>query len=134
MKILLRFLVDVALGAAGFALLHTYLVTHWSAFGGQHEPWFLNSGDALWFMLRGLFLLALVVGFSVRRWPTVWRTFIGVVVGVGIAMTTVLFTIGPGNIWPIVLVTGGWWTGIAIAVGLMIGWSIHQGVQQLRAQ
>ena len=112
----------VIVGILSFLALHWYEVRHWETmFGGQHEPWFLNSGRSVAFTAGGLFVVALTWGAIARgSWPDIFRDAIGLLLGVGIAMTTIVVNLG-STLFPIVLGIGLSITGVAIGAGLAIG-------------
>src|SRR4051812_44262202 len=88
--------IGFAVGALTFLGAHLVEVAWWATrFGGEHDPWFLNSGSAAAFTVGGLFLVSLVSGaFSVRGWP--------ITLGAVTAMMAVLALQGGSTIFPIV--------------------------------
>jgi hypothetical protein len=78
--------------------------------------WWLNDGSRVRNVLIVLAIAALIVGFvgdpkrTIRREIALW---VGFVVG----MTAVLFAIGPGTIFPIVIAIGASLAALAILMG-----------------
>jgi len=98
---------SVVLGALAFLGTHAVLVAKWSTwFGGQWEPWFLNdSGRAVAFTAITLFVAALVAGLLwAHDGPDAMVHGVNVAAGAAAAMIGVLVAIGPGTIFPIVIV------------------------------
>ena len=78
--------------------------------------WWLDDGTRLRNMLIVLAVAALIVGFvgdpkhTTRRETTLWLGFV-------VGMAGVLFAIGPGTIFPIVIVMGAGLAAVSILVG-----------------
>ena len=78
--------------------------------------WWLDDGTRVRNMLIVLAAAALIVGFvgdpkrTTRRETTLWLGFVA-------GMTGVLFAIGPGNIFPIVILIGAGLAAVSIFVG-----------------
>ena len=107
--------VGFAAGALTFAAAHAVEVLEWAAwFGNAYEPWFLNSGRAVAFMMACLLVSSLIAG---------WLRLSGVMfaAGAATAMIAVLFLKegGPGTIFPIVIAAG---TAFILAVSLLGTW------------
>jgi hypothetical protein len=100
---------SVVLGAAAFLAAHAVLVAKWATwFGGQWEPWFLNdSGRAVALTAATLFAAALAAGllWALDRADAIVHG-INVAAGAAAAMIGVLVAVGPGTIFPIVIVGG----------------------------
>jgi hypothetical protein len=100
---------SVVFGAAAFLAAHAVLVAKWAAwFGGQWEPWFLNdSGRAVAVTAAILFVAALAASllWARDRGDAIVHG-VNVAAGAAAAMIGVLAAIGPGTIFPIVLVGG----------------------------
>ena len=104
-----------SLGLITFAAAHGIEVARWSAwFGGAHQPWFLNSGQATVFTLGILFVVCVIAGR---------RRLSGFMIAAGacVAMVLILFLSegGPGTIFPIVLAAGAL---LIVAVTLLGSW------------
>lgn len=81
--------------------------------------WWLDSGTRVAIVVATLFVsaAALARATSASRWGAAASLWAGAMV----TMTTVLFWIGPGTIWPIVLVVAAMLTAAAIASGTFVG-------------
>jgi len=107
-------------GAATFVAAHLVEAARWSAwFGGVYAPWFLNSARAVGFTMLCLFVVGLLAG-SANRHDAVTRG-INALAGASIAMAVTLMVIGPGTIFPIVIVAGTLILAVAIAAGAVVG-------------
>ena len=82
--------------------------------------WFLDSGTAAVSMLGALFAVAALVGATVRSGHPLTRG-LGVAAGACAAMTLVLFRVGPGTIFPIVLAFGGALITVTSVAGAVVG-------------
>jgi hypothetical protein len=114
-------------GAAVFCLMQIpLLLLQPDGQDGVSNPgWFLNSGLTVLWMAT-----ALAVGAGILSSTTAPTIANAVSYGIGacVAMAVVLFTIGPGTIFPIVLAVGA---GVAaVAVGL--GYGCIAAVRRLR--
>jgi hypothetical protein len=81
--------------------------------------WWLNSGTGVAFTMSMLFLLALF--FASWRAGSPWPRVIALWVGSMTGMAASLFWMGPGTIWPIVLVVSGIITACTVMVGSGVG-------------
>jgi hypothetical protein len=116
---------SAALGGAAFLAAHLVQTLAWrSWFHGTFEPWFLNSGRA------AAFTAALLVAAGAAVSASDWRESVirgaHVAAGALVAMIVVLSVIGPGNLFPIVIVLGA---AIALAsggAGALAGWSLRR--------
>ncbi len=111
---------DSLLGAATFTVAHVVLVAGWRSWfepGGAHAAWFLNSGRGVAFTIACLIAGSAVAAGLGRSRTLAGRLASGVYFALGavVAMACVLFTGGPGTIFPIVLVIAA---AIAIASAL----------------
>ena len=99
----------VVLGAAAFLAAHAMLVAKWATwFGGQWQPWFLNdSGRAVALTAAALFAAALAASllWALDRGDAIVHG-VNVAAGATAAMIGVLVAVGPGTIFPIVIVGG----------------------------
>jgi hypothetical protein len=109
-------LLRVVFGMALSITVHTFL-------GG----WWLNEGQ------RVAITLAVAAGGAVLAAPTLLTA---VAFGFGMAggMAGVLLVIGPGTIFPIVIVIGTMMIGTAVVVGFAVGWVLRQGFKATRSQ
>jgi hypothetical protein len=114
-----------ALGAVAFLAAHFVESRFWRQWfepGGGHQPWFLNSG-------RGVALTTAVLGVAAVLAAVAWARdqsdanahALNLAIGAALAMGLTLLAIGPGTIFPIVLLLGlvlfvsflGLWLGFA---------------------
>lgn len=78
--------------------------------------WWLDDGTRVRNLLIVLAIAALIVGFAgdskrtVRREIALWLGFV-------VGMTVVLFVVGPGNIFPIVIATGASMAALTVLIG-----------------
>ena len=116
-------------GVTAFALLQLFLKATWSRwFGWQkvNEAGFLNSGRSVLLTIAVLFAAAVGLGVVVHRVQRRWApAATAMALGVAAAMCAVLVAMGPGNIWPIVLVIGGVVTAIPVILGVWAGAALH---------
>jgi hypothetical protein len=75
--------------------------------------WWLNSSEGVRITLPVLFGVAVLVAGCWERATWLW---LGVLAG----MTGLLGWLGPGNIWPIVLVVAALLTAVAIGMGALV--------------
>jgi hypothetical protein len=95
---------------AGFAVATTVQVT---------LDWWLNSGQGVAVTVLASFVATLVV---FRRWHDALAFWAAMMFG----NVVILFSIGPGTIFPIVIIIGGLLTGSAV----LAGWSLRWGLDQ----
>jgi hypothetical protein len=81
--------------------------------------WWLNSGDTVLRVMLALLGCGVLVGLSRvgKKWVRASCLWLGVMS----ASTVVLFRIGPGNIWPIVLATAAGLSAAAVFGGVVLG-------------
>ena len=116
--------VFIALGSGTIVLLHVFFALTWNSlfkWVGVGWPWFLNSGATVVLTLTVLFVVALIAGLCVRV-PQRTRLLagLGMCGGANAAMVVVLFVVGPGNIWPMVIVMGSLLITPAVILGIAI--------------
>jgi hypothetical protein len=112
-------LLPFALGGITFAAAQIPLLEHTTASSGENMGWFLNSGQSI--LTITLSLVTVAAAITALGW---WAPMVGAValsVGATVAMVVILFQIGAGNLFPIVIVMGGVFVGIAAFVGMRIG-------------
>jgi hypothetical protein len=97
-----------------------------AAFAQRFTPtgWWLDSGQGVVVTSVVLILLAVPIGAAALSGPwqprsAVWPSALWA--GANIGLTVVLFTIGPGTIFPIVLVFGAGISALAVGAGSLIG-------------
>lgn len=107
--------VPFALGVSVAAIVHT------------RTDWWLNSGDGVAWMVLMLFSVAVSLACS-RRWrydgAAVWSGAMAALVGR-------LMYVGPGTLWPIVIVVTGVISACAISAGGAVGgwFSVRMGAR-----
>ena len=117
-------MVFIAVGFGTFVLLQVFFALTWNSlfkWGGVDRPWFLNSGATIVLTLTVLFVVSLIAGLCVRV-PQRTRLLagLGMCGGANATMVVWLFVIGPGNIWPIVIVMGSLIITPAVILGIAI--------------
>jgi hypothetical protein len=114
----------VVVGIAAFLApqVTLFLSTPDSPLGIKDPGWFLNSGRNVATITGVIAVVALLVAVR-RRWTISETGAFGV--GVLIAMVGTLFTIGPGTIFPLVIVVGAVVLGVAITIGTALGHGIQ---------
>ena len=122
--------ISFVVGVSAFALLQLFLKATWSKwFGWQKvsEAWFLNSGRSALLTIAVLFAAAVGLGVVVHRLQRRWApAATAMALGVCAAMCAILIAMGPGNIWPIVLVIGGIVTAVPVILGVWAGATLHE--------
>jgi hypothetical protein len=78
--------------------------------------WFLNTGEGVALVGIALGVTAVIVGFAGGV-----RAAVAFALGAVAAMAATLFVIGPGSVFPIVLVVGTVVIGCAVAAGSLVG-------------
>jgi hypothetical protein len=109
-----KFLALALLGGIAAALAQRFAPT----------GWWLNSGQGVALTMGVLAALAVPVGAAALAWPIgaaalAWPGALWAGANLGLAI--VLFHIGPGTIFPIVLAVGGGLSALAIAAGSLVG-------------
>jgi hypothetical protein len=115
---------SVVFGAATFVATHIVVISKWATwFDGQREPWFLNSGRAVGFTALCLLVAGLVASACwARNRDEAVTHGANVAAGAVLAMIVVLIIVGPGTIFPIVIVFGGTIALFSSAAGSLIVW------------
>jgi hypothetical protein len=118
-------LVSAFVGAIVFCLVQVPLLSLQPAAGnGISAPgWFLNSGTNL--LLVAVVLAAGAALFALAKGATLQNT-LWYALGACVAMVGVLVTIGPGTIFPVVIVSGAGVVIIAVAAGTAIVGTLHK--------
>jgi hypothetical protein len=113
---------SLLLGAATFFATHLVVVRLWAAwFDGRREPWFLDSGRAVGFTAFCVAAAAAVASASWGRNRSEAMVHgANVAAGALLAMIAVLVSVGPGTIFPIVILFGGAILLVSSAVGSLI--------------
>jgi hypothetical protein len=112
-------------GGAAFLMAHLVQTLAWRTwFHGTFEPWFLNSGRAVAVTAALLVVAGAVVSASDRRESIIRGA--NVAGGALIAMIGVLSVIGPGNLFPIVIVIGAAIAVASAGAGALAGWGLRR--------
>jgi len=113
---------SLLLGAATFVVTHLVVMRTWAMwFDGQREPWFLNSGRAVWFTaLCVVAAAALASAWWAGNRGEAMLHGANVAAGAVLAMIGVLISVGPGTIFPIVILFGAAIVLVSSAVGSLI--------------
>jgi hypothetical protein len=88
----------------------------------EDPGWFLNSAANVGTISSVIAIVAALLAVR-QRWRIIDTVMFGS--GVLLAMASTLFTIGPGNIFPIVIVVGAVVIGAVILVGTLAGYVIQ---------
>jgi hypothetical protein len=92
----------IVVGAATFLIAHFIESRTWQSFGGNHAPWFLNSGRAVAFTAACFFVVAVAVGIVADR-TRFLQNGVFLAVGGALASAFVLWRLGPGTLFPIAI-------------------------------
>ena len=96
---------------------------------GDSSPWVLEPNTGL--LLAGTILFFASVWLAARagqRQPGITKGAFAAYGGVCISITILLFVVGPGNVWPIVLVIDY----VIAAVFVAAGWGVGRLIVRLR--
>ena len=86
--------------------------------------WWLDSSRGVAMTVVVLAVMAAAIGVRARAWPARLRNAVPVAAlwaGANAGMAIVLFSVGPGNLFPIVLAIGAGISAIAVAAGSLVG-------------
>ena len=114
-------------GSVAFAaaqLLLFLLAGQNSAATIDSSGWFLNSGRGVLIMTIVLALAAAAMGLGSSP-PSVWRAAAAFSGGAAAVMVVFVFALGPGTIFPIVIVIGTAIIAVAAVTGGAISWSVR---------
>jgi hypothetical protein len=115
----------VVVGALAFVAAHFVVRAAWPWLdsGRGESPWFLNAGRGVAITAGLLFLAAaLRSGVAAADRRTAVQHGLDFALGAVAAMAIVLFTIGPGTLFPIVIVIGAVVIAAAALAGALAGW------------
>lgn len=116
--------IGFAIGLLTFVGAHAVEVAMWRDwFGGEHAPWFLNSGRAVGFTMGCVFVASVVEAALNTSVLPVGGVMIAA--GAATAMTAVLMAGPGGTIFPIALAIGGGLLLLSSATGATVGWAIR---------
>lgn len=98
--------------------------------GIEDAGWFLNSGRGVRAVATTFVAVGALIGLSRRDWMAESAT---TAAGAVLVMTGVLFSIGAGTIFPIVIVFGTAIVGGAVAIGASVGMLARRSVAWARS-
>src|SRR5215510_5025680 len=106
------------LGAATFLAAHAVEVAGWKSwFYGVYAPWFLNSSRAVAVTAGALMIAGAIVALTTPD-RTGWLVAgLNLAAGAMAAMIVVLFSVGPGTLFPIAITIGA----MVVAVSSIAG-------------
>ena len=114
-------------GLAAFAAPQVALLATTPVSPVMEDPgWFLNSGLNVATISGVIGVVAALLAVR-RRWRIDETATFGL--GVLVAMVVTLLAIGPGTIFPIVIVIGAVVVGVVIAMGTAVGYGIRRAVR-----
>jgi hypothetical protein len=112
---------NIVFGAIAFVGAHLLEYATWRQWfdpSGTYSVWFLNSGRAVAFTVAWLFAVSLAGHLFARpQREAIVSKGVNMSIGAIASMTAVLLVVGPGTIFPIVLVLGA----AIVAAGTMAG-------------
>ncbi|HKT78930.1 MAG TPA: hypothetical protein VJP86_01835 [Vicinamibacterales bacterium] len=120
-------MVQFLAGAALFGAVQGWLLRVTAPMPGiEDSGWFLNAPRGVESIAVVFAVAGLIVGLSRRN---AVREAAITVIGALVAMTAVLFAIGPGTIFPIVMCIGAVIIGSATAAGTAIGMGLAHAMR-----
>ena len=118
-----RQLVPAAAGAVTFGAVQSWLLAASREAGTADPGWFLNGRDAGMALLTAVALVSALVSAVRGRNHAVGA--LAFTVGAVLSLVIVLFAIGPGTIFPIVIVFGAIVLTGATFLGAGLGWLLR---------
>jgi hypothetical protein len=88
------------------------------------DGWWLDSGGGLLRVVISLFTIGMLV--ALWQMASAWTSGAALWLGAFMGMGGVLFRVGPGTIWPIVLVVDAGISAVAVLAGVVTGVGINQ--------
>jgi len=120
-----QLLLNGAVGAVAFVCAHVIQTLTWQWFASAHEPWFLNSGRAGAVTAAFLFFAGAIVGGFSGGDPLRLGASVGGGAAVA-ALVVLLWQVGPGNLFPIVIVIGTIVLMASSCAGSAAGWMLKR--------
>jgi len=130
---MIRHVAAMVLGAAAFASVQLVLLRRAGPPLSDSAGWFLNS-DTNGLAICAAVAIAAAVVAAFASPADLFSAAVACLAGAIIAMSAVLFTIGPGTIFPIVIVFGGAVLGLAVAAGTATVAGVRQVASRLFAR
>jgi len=116
---------SVLVGGAAFTLAHLVQTLGWQTwFHGSYDPWFLNSGRAAVFTIALLVVAGAIV--SAADWRESIVRGANAAAGALAAIIVILAVVGPGTLFPIVIVFGAIVAITSTGAGALAGWGMHR--------
>ena len=114
------------LGAATFLAAHAVEVAGWSSwFYGVYAPWFLNSSRAVAVTAGALMIVGAIVALTTPD-RTGWLIAgLNLAAGAMAAMIVVLFSVGPGTLFPIAITIGAMVVAVSSIAGALAGAAVR---------
>ena len=122
MNVGVKGVVPAVWGAVLYAIPQAFL---WVRFAAQEEGtsesprWFLYSVSTVMIVMAGMFIGAFVIGVSAKERAVDMAG--SIVVGAVTVLTLALFVLGPGDMWPLVVLQGAILCTAAIFAGIALG-------------
>ena len=121
----MTWLKNLVLGAAAFLAAHAVEVFRWRQWfdsSGAHQPWFLNAGSAAAFTAASVAIAGAAGAALWARTPQKARQqSLALAAGAALAMAITLWSIGPGTIFPLVIVAGAGFVTLSAGLGSWLG-------------
>ena len=118
-----RQVVPAVAGAVTFGAVQSWLLAASSGSGTADPGWFLNGRDASLAVLTAMALVSTCLS-AVRQGNQALGA-LAFTVGAVVSLTIVLFSIGPGTIFPIVIAVGAVVLAGAAFLGAGLGWLLR---------
>lgn len=113
----------MAIGAATFAALQlTWSLGH--AYLGWRGAWVMKAASGFMACFLAFIVVGVVVAAHRHQSGDLLRRAGAVTAGAILAMIVALLLIGPGNLWPLVIVVDGVVVGSGVLLGAVIGTAI----------
>jgi hypothetical protein len=121
----MTWLKNLTLGAAAFLAAHAVEVSRWRQWfdpSGAHQPWFLNTGSAAAFTAASVAIAGAVGASLWAMTPQKARQqSLALAAGAALALAITLWAIGPGSIFPVVIVAGAGFLTLSAGLGSWLG-------------
>ena len=116
------------IGAVAFLVADAVEARYWGWFAGgvRFSPWFLNAGRAALFTATCVLVAGALAGAMAREPRRKVLQCLCVTGGACIAMASVLFSRGPGTLFPIVLLLGGGALFVCAAAGTAVSFLVRR--------
>jgi hypothetical protein len=95
-----------------------------AAFSYRVDGWWLDSGAGALRTMLGLFVIASLL--TLLRTGPLWGACAALWLGAFVGTAGVLFRVGPGTIWPIVLILAAGILALAVFAGGAVGYGVNR--------